>query len=89
MDSFISWIGGKRLLWKEIIKRFPVEGVEKYVGPFDGAACVLLGKEPHKKEVYSDINEELVNLFYMVKYHPDALQNELDLMLNSREEFFR
>ena len=33
MNSFISWVGGKRLLRKEIIKRFPVEGVDKYVEP--------------------------------------------------------
>lgn len=89
MDSFISWVGGKRLLRKEIISRFPADGVEKYVEPFGGAAWVLFGKEPHKKEVYNDINGELVNLFRMAKYHPDALQRELDLMLNSRVEFFR
>lgn len=89
MDSFISWVGGKKLLRKEIIKRLPVEGVDKYVEPFGGAAWVLFGKSPNKKEVYNDLNGELVNLFRMVKYHPDALQKELDLMLNSREEFFR
>lgn len=89
MDSFISWVGGKRLLRKEIIKRFPVEGVEKYVEPFGGAAWVLFGKEPHKKEVYNDINGELVNLFRMAKHHPEALEQEVGMMLNSREEFFR
>ena len=89
MDSFISWVGGKRLLRKEIIKRFPTEGVEKYVEPFGGAAWVLFGKEPHKKEVYNDINGELVNMFRMAKYHPEALERETGMMLNSREEFFR
>lgn len=89
MDSFISWVGGKKQLRKEIIKRFPVEGVEKYVEVFGGAGWVLFGKEPHKKEIYNDINGELVNLFRMVKYHPDALEAELAFMLNSREEFFR
>lgn len=89
MDSFISWVGGKKQLRKEIIKRFPVEGVEKYVEVFGGAGWVLFGKEPHKKEIYNDINGELVNLFRMVKYHPDALEAELTFMLNSREEFFR
>lgn len=89
MDSFISWVGGKRLLRKEIIKRLPKENIEKYVEPFGGAAWVLFGKEPHKKEIYNDINGELVNLFRMVKYHPEALQKELDLTLNSRELFFQ
>ena len=89
MNSFISWVGGKKLLRKEIIKKFPKEEIEKYVEPFGGAAWVLFGKTPHSKEVYNDINGELVNLFRMVKYHPEALQAELSFMLNSREEFFR
>lgn len=89
MDSFIAWVGGKKLLRKEIIKRFPAEGIEKYVEVFGGAAWVLFGKEPHEKEVYNDINGELVNLFRMVKYHPEALEREAALMLSSREEFIR
>ena len=89
MNSFVSWVGGKKLLRKEIIKKFPKEEIEKYVEPFGGAAWVLFGKTPHSKEVYNDINGELVNLFRMVKYHPEALQAELSFMLNSREEFFR
>lgn len=87
MDSFIAWVGGKKLLRKEIIKRFPSEGIDKYVEVFGGAAWVLFGKEPHEKEVYNDINGELVNLFRMVKYHPEALEREVALMLSSREEF--
>lgn len=39
-------------------------------------------------EVYNDINGELVNLFRVVKYHPDSLQKELDWTLMSREMFF-
>ena len=89
MNSFVSWVGGKKLLRKEIIKKFPKEEIEKYVEPFGGAVWVLFGKTPHSKEVYNDINGELVNLFRMVKYHPEALQAELSFMLNSREEFFR
>ena len=41
---------------------------------------------------YVEVTEQvgrLVNLFRMVKYHPEALQAELSFMLNSREEFFR
>ena len=37
MNSFISWVGGKKLLRKEIIKKFPKEEIEKYVEPFGGA----------------------------------------------------
>ena len=29
MNSFIAWIGGKRLLRKAIIERFPEEGFDR------------------------------------------------------------
>ena len=58
MNSFVSWVGGKKLLRKEIIKKFPKEEIEKYVEPFGSAAWVLFGKTPHSKEVYNDINGE-------------------------------
>ena len=33
MNSFIAWIGGKKLLRKEIVKRFPEEGFS-WMGSF-------------------------------------------------------
>jgi Site-specific DNA methylase len=88
MDSFISWIGGKRLLRRKIISLFPSNGVEKYVEVFGGAAWVLFGTEQQSKtEIYNDINGELVNLFRCVKYHYGELQRELRFALNSREMF--
>ena len=86
MDSFISWIGGKKLLRKEICNRFPESGIEKYVEVFGGAAWVLFHKDRHAElEVYNDINSDLVNLFKCVKHHPNAMQEELENVLNSRE----
>ena len=38
-------------------------------------------------EVYNDINSSLVNLFKCVKYHPDAIKNELENVLYSRETY--
>ena len=90
MNSFISWIGGKKLLRKAILEQFPETGTfDRYIEVFGGAAWLLFYKESHAKmEVYNDINGELVNLFRIVKYHPDALQKELDWILMSREQFF-
>lgn len=89
MDSFIRWIGGKKLLRNEIINRFPKDGVQKYIEVFGGAAWVLFHKDKHAPvEVYNDINSELVNLFRCMKYHPEAVQKELDFYLSSREMFY-
>lgn len=88
MDSFISWIGGKKLLRKKIIEQFP-ENFGRYIEVFGGAGWVLFAKDKHADmEVYNDVNGALVNLFRCVKYHPDALQKELDWLLVSREQFF-
>jgi len=86
MDSFISWIGGKKLLRNAICERFPQSDIKKYVEVFGGAAWVLFHKDRHAElEVYNDINNNLVNLFRCVKYHPSAINEELNSTLNSRE----
>ena len=55
MNSFIAWIGGKRLLRKAIIERFPEEGFDRYIEVFGGAGWVLFGKEVGKElEVFND-----------------------------------
>ena len=58
MKSFISWIGGKNNLKKEIVSRFP-ENYSTYVEVFGGAGWVLFHKEKDGKEVYNDLNSEL------------------------------
>lgn len=90
MDSFISWIGGKKLLRKKILEQFPEEGVyNRYIEVFGGAAWVLFAKEKYADlEIYNDVNGNLVNLFRCVKYHAEAVQKELDWILMSREQFF-
>jgi DNA adenine methylase len=88
MNSFIGWIGGKKLLRNEIIKLFP-EKFNRYIEVFGGAAWVLFGKENNSAmEVYNDADGDLVNLFRCVKYHCGELQRELSFMLNSRELFY-
>ena len=44
MDSFIGWIGGKRLLRREVVARFP-EDFNKYVEVFGGAGSALSLRE--------------------------------------------
>lgn len=90
MNSFISWIGGKKLLRSKILDAFPEPGTfNRYIEVFGGAGWVLFSSERHAKlEVYNDVNGNLVNLFRCTKYHPEELQKELELILMSREQFF-
>lgn len=90
MNSFIGWIGGKRLLRKAILERFPTDKVGRYIEVFGGAGWVLFAKEKQSDqlEVYNDIDGNLVNLFRCIKYHCGEVQRELEWMLTSREIFF-
>ena len=89
MNSFIGWIGGKRALREDILALFP-EDVERYIEVFGGAGWVLFGKEKKKSqlEVFNDMDGELINLYRCTKYHCNALQEELQWLLSSRELYF-
>lgn len=84
-NSPISWVGGKRLLRKLIISKFPEH--QTYVEVFSGGAWVLFGKEPSKVEVLNDIDGELINFYQVVKCCPHELLLELQWDLVSRELF--
>ncbi len=90
MNSFISWIGGKKLLRNKIIEQFPGSNeYDRYIEVFGGAGWILFAKDKHADmEVFNDANGELINLYRCVKYHADALQKELDWSFTSREQFF-
>lgn len=85
MNSFIAWIGGKKLLRKAIIERFPEEGFDRYIEVFGGAGWVLFGKEVGKElEVFNDADSNLINLYRCIKYHCEELQKELNWLAISR-----
>jgi DNA adenine methylase len=90
MNSFISWIGGKKLLRKKILEQFPdPDSFKRYIEVFGGAGWVLFACDKHAAmEVFNDANGELINLYRIVKHHPEALQKELEWLLMSREQFF-
>lgn len=87
MNSFIGWIGGKKLLRDKIVSLFPTK-IDRYIEVCGGAAWVLFHKDKHAEfEVYNDANRELTNLFKCIKFHRPEIQRELQYMLNSREMF--
>ena len=87
MNSFMSWIGGKKALRDEIISRFPTD-YKRYIEVFGGGGWVLFHKNPGNDfEVYNDRNPNLVNLYRCVRDHPDELIAELTYALNSRTDF--
>ena len=87
MNSFMSWIGGKKALRDEIISRVPTD-YKRYIEVFGGGGWVLFHKNPGNDfEVYNDRNPNLANLYRCVRDHPDELISELTYALNSRTDF--
>lgn len=83
--SPIRWMGGKALLAKQLIELFVPHHC--YVEAFGGGGALFFNKEKSKVEVYNDVNSDLVNFFRILRYHPEPLIQELELVPNSREEF--
>lgn len=89
MNSFMSWIGGKKASRDVIIPRRPLF-YERYVEVFGGAGWILFGKPPdNEMEVFNDYNSNVANLFFCVRNHSAELLEWLNYVINSREDFDR
>ena len=67
----LRYHGGKWILAPWIISHFPQHKI--YVEPFGGGGSVLLRKERSVCEVYNDLDEDVVNLFRVLRDSAKAL----------------
>lgn len=83
----IRYLGGKWRLAPWIIEQFPAHQV--YVEPFGGGGNVLLRKDRAKVEIYNDLDDDLVNLFRVLRdpLAASALIGQLDLTPFARSEW--
>ena len=82
----LKWVGGKRQLIPEIEKYFP-DKYSTYYEPFIGGGAVLFNFQP-KRAVVNDINEELINLYKVIKDDVESLIEDLKNHKNESEYFY-
>lgn len=88
VTPFLKWVGGKRQLMSSIIKHLP-ENIKdyKYVEPFIGGGAVLFNLQP-KNAIINDFNEELINVYRVIKSNFDELIIDLKNHKNEAEYFY-
>lgn len=83
----ISRLGGKSRLKGTIISMLPEH--KCYVEVFCGAGWVYFSKAPSAVEVVNDKDEELINLFKVLKHHEGELERLLNYEISARDSFER
>ncbi len=89
IKSPLCWAGGKSILSKIIVERFPPHIT--YCEPFFGAGWVLFAKNPKtsQAEFVNDLYGELSNFFRCVREKPLELIEKLRFRLISHEDYKR
>ena len=82
----IKWSGSKRSQSEEIISRIEDKQYDTYYEPFCGGCSVLFqllhSNKKFKKYICSDINNDLISLWNMIKDNPSKIIEEYTKMWN-------
>lgn len=81
----VKWVGGKRQLMFELLKNMP-KSYNRYFEPFIGGGALFFELQPSNAYI-SDMNEELINLYNVVKNDVYELIEELKKHEISKEYF--
>lgn len=84
---FVKWAGGKGQIVEQLAAHMP-EKYSAYHEPFVGGGALFFHLCP-KKAYLSDLNEELVNAFLIVKSDCEKLLESLKKHENSAEYYYR
>lgn len=85
---FLKWVGGKRQLLPQI-KLFLPNNLSSYTycEPFVGGGALLFDLQP-KHAIINDLNQELINVYNVIKNNPEELIEDLKKHYNTSEYFY-
>lgn len=81
----VKWVGGKRQLMFELLKNLP-KSYNRYFEPFIGGGALFFELQPDHAYIL-DMNEELINLYSVVRDSVDELIEDLSKHEISKEYF--
>lgn len=81
----VKWVGGKRQLMFELLKNMP-KSYNRYFEPFIGGGALFFELQPENAYI-SDMNEELINLYSIVRDNVYDLIADLNKHEVSKEYF--
>lgn len=81
----VKWVGGKRQLMFELLNNMP-ENYNRYFEPFIGGGALFFELQPDNAYI-SDMNEELINLYQVVRNNVDELITDLQKHDFSKDYF--
>lgn len=81
----VKWVGGKRQLMFELLKNMP-KNYNRYFEPFIGGGALFFELQPYNAYI-SDMNEELINLYQVVRDNVDELIADLQKHDISKDYF--
>jgi len=83
---FLKWVGGKRQLIP-VIKELLPSKITNYYEPFVGGGAILFHIQP-SHAVINDSNEELINVYRVIKDNPEELIADLKRHKNESDYFY-
>lgn len=84
LKPFLKWAGGKRQLISQISPYIPKD-FNTYYEPFVGAGAIIFDLMPDKA-IINDKNDELINVYRVIKNHLDELISNLEIHLDNHSE---
>jgi DNA adenine methylase len=88
ISPFLKWVGGKRQIMPAIVQYLPGKlSTYTYYEPFVGGGAVLFHLQP-KTAIINDFNEELINVYRVIKENPKELIEDLKKHKNESDYFY-
>jgi DNA adenine methylase len=87
VDPFLRWAGSKKQI-VHILSEYWSPSYNRYVEAFMGSASLYFALKP-KRALLSDINNELVKTFRVIKYHPLEVSKKLNLFKKNKSFYYK